>query len=95
MLVITIGGGLAANVATVILVGAAIAFVHLARGAPVVWVLPLTLCLAVAGIFGIAAGNLQRRHPSRRVSGWITIAMASPLLLEAVLFWIGLASGVK
>jgi hypothetical protein len=103
-LIITVVGGLAANVGTVILVGGAIAFVHLGRGGSGGWRLATALVLTIGGltmaavgdalrrgrIFGSRRRDLQARFTNRMlvVFGWLWV-------LEGVLIVVGLAAGVK
>jgi hypothetical protein len=60
-LIITVAGGLAANVGTVILVGGAIAFVHLRRHSSVWWQLATALEVIVLGLIFVAVGIAARR----------------------------------
>jgi hypothetical protein len=60
-LVITVVGGLAANVGTVILVGGALAFVHLRRHGSVSWQLAAALEAMVLGLAFVALGVAVRR----------------------------------
>jgi hypothetical protein len=72
-LVITVVGGLAANVGTVILVGGAIAFVHLRRRGSVPWQLATSLEAIVVGLIFVGMGIAARR--GRRfgpVPAWAT-----------------------
>jgi len=106
MLIITFGGGLAANLAAVILVGAALAFVHAYRSAHA---LSALLWYSLAA-FVIGPGLLftSRYLYSRR--GWwrdreyaapdpfiqrLAIVVSCVVLLEAALVLTGLAAGVK
>jgi hypothetical protein len=61
-LIITVGGTLAANLATVILVGAALAFVHFSktRSSKPSGLLNGTLIFAGSGLVGIAVGSFYR-----------------------------------
>jgi hypothetical protein len=91
-------GTLAANVATVILVGTAIAVVRLKNGQIPTWYLPVTLGFAVAGLLGIARGNVLRRDRDdglMRFLGWVLVIAGSVVALEMVMVWVGLAAGVK
>ena len=98
-LIITIGGTLVGNVATVILVGVAIAFVHLNKG-HVSDTLVGTLAVAVVAFFLAAAGNRLRRR-AQPVSGqmagigWLWFVTGLLAALVVVLIWTGLAAGVK
>jgi hypothetical protein len=100
-LIITIAGGLAANLGTVILIGLAIAFVHLTKHEnksrfPYNWDLPLTLSFCVLGLVMIAASNLIRSHGRYdRFDRGILLLLGSLMILEALLIWTGLAAGVK
>jgi hypothetical protein len=103
VLIITVVGGLAANVGTVILVGGAIAFVHLRRHGSVSWQLVTALVISIGGLFMIALGDAIRRgrvlrppvDPLTRFNAWFLVVFGSLLVLEAVLIVVGLAAGVK
>ena len=62
-LIITIGGTLSANVATVVLVGAAIAFVRLGKGPVTAWYLFGTLGFAVAGLLVTVLTKRPKTRP--------------------------------
>ena len=97
-LIITIVGGLAANVGTVILVGAAIAFVHLNAGHPDARYVLAALGSGVFALVAIAFGIFLRRdrdYDALRVLGWALIVTGSVLILMMVLILTGLAAGVK
>ena len=97
-LIITIVGGLAANLGTVILVALAIAFVRLHQngrnGYDVV-------AMVAGSLLGIAFGvYVLTRIPatsrvSGRLAGWLIIAMGWLIVVLALLILTGLASGVK
>lgn len=103
-LIITVGGGLAANLATVLLVGAAIALLHQTKGTTS-GELVFALIFAAVSLAIMAAGYaLFRGRPLRRWQepsiwrygvGWGIFIFGSAFLLEALLLLIGLASGVK
>ena len=109
MLIITIAGGLAANLATVIIVGAAIGFVHQYRVQSSVKQLFLVLVFIFVGSLGIVVGSVLRNaaRTERHLGGprapelwlprfgWVFIGMGSLLMVEAVLILTGLAAGVK
>jgi hypothetical protein len=103
-LIITVAGGLAANVGTVILVGGAIAFVHLSRGGSVGWRLATALVLAIGGLSMAAVGNAlrrgrifgsRRRDLQARFTNWVLVVFGWLWVLEAMLIVVGLAAGVK
>ena len=100
MLIIATAGGLAANIGTVILVGAAIAAVHVSHGhQSFAFAALLTGAPAAAGLLVIAYGIAIRRY-NRDVAGLPTIALiviifGSVVVLMMVLIWTGLAAGVK
>jgi hypothetical protein len=98
-LVITLTGTLVANVATVILVGAAIGFVHFAKHHGGHSSLLSSLVLCGFGLIVIALGIFVRRidrdDRSLRVTGGLVFAMGLLLVVESVLFLTGLAAGVK
>ena len=97
-LIITIVGGLAANVGTVILVGAAIAFVHLNAGHPDARYVLAALGSGVFALVAIAFGIFLRRdrdYAALRVLGWALIVTGTVLVLVLVLILTGLAAGVK
>ena len=104
-LIITVGGGLAANLGTVILVGAAIALLHQTKGTTS-GELVFALIFAAVSLAIMAAGYAVSRgrafgRPQRELSiwrygaGWAIFIFGSLFLLEALLLLIGLASGVK
>lgn len=98
MLVITVAGGLAANIGTVILVGAAVGLERL-RGngnySLAVFIV-LVAILAATGIF--AAILIMRRNRVQALPGWLIwpgIVLCSLGILKVVLIFTGLAAGVK
>ena len=102
-LIITAGGTLAANLVTVILVGAALALVHLSKTRGSRLLIP-TLVAVVAGPVGIVIGTFLRRWAgpfevwgdnSWWGYGWLMIVLGWLLELVAVMILIGLAAGVK
>jgi hypothetical protein len=106
-LIITIAGGLAANIATVILVGGAIALVHTGK-APSGYRLVVALVFVAIGAGLMVIGGVSRRaRGARRRSGvaglldpygawgWPLLGLGSVVLLEGVLILTGLAAGVK
>jgi hypothetical protein len=95
-LIITISGTLAANLATVILVGLAIGLVHWYNDNSSTYALPAILVCAGGGLL-LFAGLLVRDQQGvrARVASWLLIVGGSLGLLLAVLVWAGLASGVK
>jgi hypothetical protein len=109
MLIISIVGGLAANLATVIIVGAAIGFVHQYRVESSVKQLFLVLVFIFFGSLGVVVGNVWRNaaRTERYLGGpralelwlppfgWVFVGMGSLLMVEAVLILTGLAAGVK
>lgn len=105
MLIITIAGGLAANLGTVILVGGAIALVHVGKASAGNWLAAALVGLAAGG-FAFVLGNVYRRRdrgslrqgPYAFLSSLynvIIIGIGLLLMLEAVLIMIGLAAGIK
>jgi hypothetical protein len=97
-LIITIVGGLAANVGTVILVGAAIAFVRVSKD-HAGQVLGTTVLLALASA-AIAIGHAGRhlRRPREKVPprlAWTVLRMGGLAMTMAALILTGLAAGVK
>jgi hypothetical protein len=103
-LIITIAGTLAANVATVLLVGAALAWVHSGKTQGSQLLVP-TLGALVVGPVAIVMGSFSRRR-ARRVgtsflwgepwlNGWPVIVLGWLVELVAVMTLIGLAAGVK
>lgn len=97
-LIIAVVGGLAANLGTVILVGAAIALVHLntAEGAKDSALLTGTLVFIAFGLCMVALGAVARHlHVLSTFSGWSMIWTGWLMVLLAVMILIGLAAGVK
>lgn len=97
-LIIAVVGGLAANLGTVILVGAAIALVHLnrAEGAKDSALLAGTLVFIAFGLCMVALGAVLRHvHVLSAFSGWSMIWTGWLMILLAVMILIGLAAGVK
>jgi hypothetical protein len=107
-LIITIGGTLAANLATVVLVGGALAFAHLSKTSGVVESRLLVGTLGVMAFFlvmilvGTFAGRVFSspeipRWLSRPLSwyAWFFIATCWLFELFGVMILIGLAAGVK
>jgi hypothetical protein len=96
-LIIATVGGLAANVGTVILVGAAIAAVHVSHGhQSFAFAALLTGAPAVAGLLVIAYGIAIRRYNRDLTAiARVAIIFGSVVVLMMVLIWTGLASGVK
>ena len=96
-LIITVIGGLVANLGTVILVGAAIALVRINKDHG--QMLLLALISVAFGLVLIVFGSraLNRRGPDSwpRGAAWMLIAAGCLLELEAVLVLTGLAAGVK
>jgi hypothetical protein len=110
MLVITIGGTLAANIVTVILVGGALAFVHLSKtsGAAESRLLVVTLGVMGLGLVVIVVGTVFLRLRDDAETGllgivgtlswwygWLVIVTGCLMELIAVMILIGLAAGVK
>ena len=97
-LIITIGGGLAANLATVIIVGAAIAFARhgkLSATEEVYNVLILGGFAIVTLVWGILLKRGRRFWVGTTVAAWLMIGVGSFLALEVLLILTGLAAGVK
>ena len=107
-MIITVAGGLAANLAAVILVGAALASVHLNHGGAASALLFATLIIMVVGLLLIVPGIVIRRQyrprPEKRprvidiLSSWyglLVIAVGGLFELFGVMILIGLAARVK
>ena len=98
-LIITFAGGLAANLVTVILVGGALAFVHLSKhhGSRL---LGPALIVVIAGLVGIVGGNVLRRFRAYPGSpyltyGWMLVTAGWLVELFGLMILTGLAAGVK
>lgn len=96
-LIITIVGGLAANLGTVILVGAAIALAKLNRTPATTnsGIVAGSLIVLITGLTLIVGGTLLRRRLDMLWSGWFLIAAGCLSGLIGVLTLIGVAAGVK
>jgi hypothetical protein len=100
-LIITLGGTLAANLVTVLFVGAAIALVHWSKNRHGdVFVATLWFGgTALLGIFGgivLIRGLLGTGTSRLTVAlGWVFIALGVLYFLFATLLWTGVAAGVK
>ena len=96
-LIITIVGTFAANVSTVILLGAGIAILHLYHR-PAWYGLDM-LGYAAVGLLAVAFGNFIRRKFGDdnvlRAGGWVVVGAGSLAVLLAMLVLAGLAAGVK
>jgi hypothetical protein len=97
LLLITFGGTMAANIATVLVVGGAIAYARWSVGGGpksmdfVDYLLtPLTVAMLVATAYG--AAYVQRTK--RSWTNWVVL-LPSSFLIASVIMWIGLASGIK
>jgi hypothetical protein len=104
-LVIAFVGGLAANVGVVILVGLAVAFVHLGKGHPLGTAsLAYSLVFVAIATVSFVRGNALRRQArtlgiaaagQAAVLGRLWIVAGSLAALLVVLMWTGVAAGVK
>ena len=105
MLVITIAGGLAANLGAVILVGTAVALVHhwYAAHDSTKMLLSTALLFGIVGSAGITIGHLRKLRDPVWLQGvglpgrcrWLILAGGWIGVLEALLILTGVAAGVK
>lgn len=103
-LVITFAGGLAANLVAVLLVGAVLAFVHLARhnwssSGLVIEALVITVIGALLIGSGYVRGRKSLTGPVTQLTDpptwWVVGAVGAVFLLMGLLFLTGLAAGVN
>jgi uncharacterized membrane protein len=96
MLMITIAGGLAANVGTVLIVGLAIVVLHYVRSGPQApggpWAV-IGVAFVLSGLGGAwLNASSQNPHRQRWVAG---LVWTLPVVIVAFLVLVGLAAGVK